>query len=731
MRDQLSFELKQYNFSEGLPELIQGDYYVKDHWPVVYILHDGKVGEAYIGETADAFNRLSTHLKNDKKNHLTLVHLVTSKKFNKSATLDIESNLIRYFSGDGSYKLLNGNLGITNHTYFQKNEVYRKVFANLWSSLKEKGVVCNSIETIDNSDLFKYSPYKALTPEQRMNMVDLVKVLADDKYEAAVIEGGAGTGKSIMAVYLVKALLSDLDEFDLSDFGEEEIELIDNLQILQRRFPKPKIAVVVPMASFRKTLQKVFAKVQGLKAGMVIGPSDVSKEKFDILLVDESHRLRQRKNLGPYFKPFDQANERLGLPKDKGNELDWVLKQAKKTVLFYDVDQSIKPSDVEDTEFFELKRKATTYVGELRSQFRVKGGSDYVDFVDRLLSNRLSEEEAFESHQYELKLFESIQDLVERIGIKEDEVGLARLVAGYSWPWISKKNKEAFDIEIDGVQLRWNTTNIDWVNSKNARNEVGCIHTTQGYDLNYAGIIFGKEITYNPETKRIEIKPENYHDKAGRTGIKDPNVLKDYILNIYKTIMLRGIRGTYIYAADEQLRNYLRNHISVVEDTSNTPVIKLLPVEEVNPFVDSLPVVDIKAAAGGWSDLQKHEEFLWVKVENWKPKENQFIVQVVGESMNKVIPNGSWCIFEKYTGGSREGKIVLVQHHDIQDADFGAGYTVKRYKSEKTSSEVGWKHTNIFLQPFSDMEDYQELILDHNQFKNLSVIGIFKAILEE
>jgi hypothetical protein len=279
------------------------------------------------------------------------------------------------------------------------------------------------------------------------------------------------------------------------------------------------------------------------------------------------------------------------------------------------------------------------------------------------------------------------------------------------------------------VRLRWNTTNIDWVNSKNAPSEVGCIHTTQGYDLNYAGIIFGKEITYNPETKSIEIKPENYHDKAGRTGIKDPNVLKDYILNIYKTIMLRGIRGTYIYAADEQLRNYLRNHISLVEAKSSTPVIKLLSAEDVDPFVDSLPVVDIKAAAGGWSDLQKHEEFLWVKVENWKPRENQFIVQVVGESMNKVIPNGSWCVFEKYSGGSREGKIVLVQHRDIQDADFGAGYTVKRYRSEKTQTDEGWVHRSITLEPMSENEGFESIELSADLLLDLEVIGVFRELI--
>lgn len=731
MNNELRFELKEYVFSDELPALIENDYYVQDHWPVVYILSDGNIREAYIGETADTTSRLSAHLRNSKKNHLTAVHLVTSKKFNKSATLDIESNLIRYFSGDGKYKLLNGNLGLSNHNYFQKKEVYWNLFQSLWLSLKEKGIVRNGLDVIDNSDLFKYSPYKPLTTEQRLNMVDLVRVLADDQYNAAIIEGGAGTGKSIMAVYLVKALLSDLNDFDFSDFGEEEIELLENLEVLQKQFPKPKVAIVVPMASFRKTLQTVFRNVYGLKSSMVIGPAEVSRSTYDILLVDESHRLRKRKNLGPYFSPFDKANECLGLAKDEGNELDWVLMQAKKTILFYDQNQSIKPSDVEDIDFFELKKAPTTFLGDLRSQFRVKGGTDYVDFIDRLLSNRLDDGEKWRSNNYDFELFESAEEMINTIKRKDETQGLSRVVAGYSWPWISKKDKEAFDITVDGILLRWNSKNIDWVNSANAVNEVGCIHTTQGYDLNYAGIMLGKEITFNPKTQQIEIIKENYHDKAGRTGISDPEVLKDYILNIYKTILLRAIHGTFIYACDEHLREYLAEHVPYNKrKNKETKVRRLYSSEDVNPFEDSLPVVDIKAAAGGWSDLQKHHKFQWMKVEGFIPKKGQFICQVVGESMNKIIPNGSWCVFESYTGGSREGKIVLVQHQDIQDADFGAGYTVKRYHSEKQVTEEGWRHESIRLEPMSDDAFYSDIQLSDDALGNLVVIGVFKGLLE-
>src|SRR5690606_14284703 len=117
-------------------------------------------------------------------------------------------------------------------------------------------------------------------------------------------------------------------------------------------------------------------------------------------------------------------------------------------------------------------------------------------------------------------------------------------VAGYAWPWISRKDPDAYDIQIADVQLRWNRTTIDFINTPGAEHEVGCIHTTQGYDLNYAGVIFGHEIRYDAKLDQIVIDKDSYHDRNGKQTIDDPEELKQYILNIYKTIMLRGIKGT-------------------------------------------------------------------------------------------------------------------------------------------------------------------------------------------
>src|SRR5690554_953230 len=116
-------KINHYDFQESLFDHVSTDHFVKDLWPLVYILSDGKSKTAYVGETTDAYARMSTHLKHVDKGSLTSVHLITSDRFNKSATLDIESNLIKYLSGDNVYSLLNGNLGLANHNYYQKKEV--------------------------------------------------------------------------------------------------------------------------------------------------------------------------------------------------------------------------------------------------------------------------------------------------------------------------------------------------------------------------------------------------------------------------------------------------------------------------------------------------------------------------------------------------------------------------------------------------------------------------------
>lgn len=718
----------RYDFNSSLFDEFNNIHYAKDLWPVVYILSDGKVKEAYVGETTDVYSRMTAHMANDSKKNLTAVHLIDSNKFNKSATLDIESNLIKYFSGDGQYKLLNGNVGLANHSYYQKNEVYWDVFKEIWNNLRAEGIAKHSLEHIDNSDLFKYSPYKTLSRDQVNGLKVIMQNLLDDNFSSIIVEGGAGTGKTILAIFLFKLLNTDSGDFNYKEFGNDETELVVLIRKLKDKYVNPKMALVVPMASFRKTLQKVFKNIKGLTTKMVIGPAELAKEKFDIVIVDESHRLRRRINLGAYYGAFDKACIKLGLDKMTCSELDWVNLQADKAILFYDENQSIKPSDALKESFDRLKSKPYCRIEKLKSQFRVKGGNQYVSFVDDILNCRIDKyDKHYSSKDYELVLFDSLESMINEIKERNSEIGLSRLVAGYSWPWISKKDKTLNDIKEDGVGLQWNSTAVDWVNSGNAINEVGCIHTTQGYDLNYTGVIFGNEITYNPKTDQINISEKDYFDRNGKQSIKNPADLKEYIINIYKTIMLRGIRGTYIYVCDENLRNYFKQVIASFG--KETKVIPLYDYADVKPFVDSVPYFDLKVAAGNFSELQTVEDNQWIKLPNHVNASSEFFAcMVVGNSMNKIIPDGSICLFKKATAGSRNGKIVLVESTSFQDSEFGSGYTVKEYASVKSTGEDSWKHARIILKPLSYDESYESIEID-DELESFKVIGVFECVL--
>lgn len=509
-------EVNRYGFSAKTLEDIQANAYANNNWPLVYILSDGTTRRAYVGETTNALMRLSTHLKHAHKRSLTTVHLISSERFNKSATLDIESALIKYMAADGSFNLLNGNLGLVDHNYYQKEELYSRIFRETWNKLRAQGVAEYSLEAIDNSDVFKYSPYKSLSFDQRQGLIEIMRALLNPGLKNLVVEGGAGTGKSVLAIFLFKLIHSDDTDLNLREFSEEESELGNLLAQFKLRYVKPRMALVVPMASFRSTLKKAFRNVVGLHPDMVISPSELVQQRYDIVLVDESHRLRKRVNLGAYYGAFDKACAALGLDKHTCSEVDWVKQQADKAVFFYDPGQSIKPSDANAADFTAIKASSESKVMTLVSQFRVQGGQYYVRFIDDLLNTRLAENKTFCSKKYEFLLFDDISELVKEIGLRNQQYGLARLVAGYAWPWRSKSEPSLHDIEIDNVQLYWNRTNTDWINSPGAEHEVGCIHTTQGYDLNYAGVIFGKEIRYDKESGQIVIDENSYFDRNGK-----------------------------------------------------------------------------------------------------------------------------------------------------------------------------------------------------------------------
>lgn len=719
------FTISSFDFDRNLESKVKEYHSDYLSWPLVYFLKNESTFEGYVGETTDVLTRLKTHGKTTRKQSLTSVNIILSELFNKSATLDIESNLIRYIAADGTYSLQNGNLGIANHNYYKQKEVYWELFKDVWDELRSMGITRHSLEYIDNSDLFKYSPYKSLSKEQVQSLKLILNCLLDDNAQVSLIKGGAGTGKSILAIFLFKLLKTDLNDFNYADFDEEDIELYNLLKEVREKYGDLKMALVVPMASFRKTVANVFKNIKGLSTKMVIGPSELASNKYDLVIVDEGHRLRRRANLGSYFGTFDKNCAVLGLDKMTASELDWVQMQAAKSIVFYDHNQSIKPSDALRESFEVLENLPSTRVETLRTQFRVKGGNEYVDFINALFSNNPSTVSPIECSEYEFYLYNDLQDMVDQIKFKERTDGLSRLVAGYAWEWVSNKNPDAFDIIIGNTHLKWNSVAIDWVNSPNAMNEVGCIHTTQGYDLNYAGVIIGPELDYDFATQRLVVYKDRYKDKNGRNGITEIDDLVAYILNIYKTIFLRGIKGTYFYVCNENLRRYLEQFIPVRGKEEEEKIFKIYD----EPGENRIPFYDLRIAAGSFSELQQQETNQFIEVEQGSNLHNYFACQVVGESMNRIIPNGSICLFRKYDGGSRNGLITLVESTHFTDSESGSRYTIKEYLSKKSLREDGWHHEEIHLLPKSHDDSFEPIILTDDELMDFKVLGVFVRVV--
>ena len=633
------------------------DYHFGLNWPVVYIQENNK--EMYIGQTTNVYSRSKQHYDNPDRARLKRIHILTDEEFNMSSAYDFESLLIQYVSADEKFKLQNGNGGLINHNYFDK-EKYLAKLETVWPKLKEKGLVTKSLAEIKNSEFFKYSPYKALTEDQKLVARKIQANIKKDVISAHVVNGGPGTGKSILALYLLKQLKDDKDTKHLN------------------------VALVVPMTGLRTTLQRVIRRVPGMGAHMIIGPGDVIKQKYNVLLVDETHRLRRRVNL-TNFKSYDDVNKKLGLPKD-ATQLDWIMASSQQQVFFYDKRQSVVPGDIRPQDLEVLN--PTEY--ELTSQMRVEGGDDYLEFIDDLLS--LNKTKTLPKN-YEFKLYDDIREMVGDIKKNDSEYSLARVLAGYAWSWNFKKDKNSeFDIEIDGLKLVWNRKNIDWVNSSNAVNEVGCIHTIQGYDLNYAGVIVGPELSYDEVNNILVVDEKKYKDINGKKSISDPEELKQYIINIYKTLLTRGIKGTYVYVVDEKLRNYFKNQLSQVPNSIEVSYPRSIK-SPITLDTVQIPLVGSAPCGNPLLGEENVEEYIAVDKTKIKPGFGYFVLRAEGDSMDLAgIQDGDLVLCRQQLKADTGDKVVSLLGDNVTIKIYGERVEGVRKLLPKSSNK---KHTPI------------------------------------
>lgn len=596
-----SSEIRRIPFDKNAVRQAAGSDPRLKNWPIVYVLDSGPrgtsstLGSVYVGETLNAEARMLQHLDNhEKKQSLSAVRIVLDDTYNKSVCLDLESHLIRLLAGDGSYQVLNRNDGITDAAYYER-DVYRESFRQVFDQLLAEGIFSRSIPEIENSDLFKLSPYKALTTDQAVAVESILDGIFDslegDDGELLIVQGEPGTGKTVVAIYLMK-LLADIkasqpdDEPDadsiFSDYFTEGHR--DALQQLDFR-----VGLVVPQQSLRNSIKRVFKKTPRLDPDQVLTPFDVgaSDARWDLLIVDEAHRLNQRANQpsGVQNRKFIDITKKLfGADDITKTQLDWIRARSRHQLLMVDPEQSVRPADLPPELLRSLvdDAKSDGRHYPLVSQLRVKAGDDYIAWVRSVFRSsppdpvvQPAAPRAFEG--YDLRFFDDLGEMHDAIRERDAEHGLARLVAGYAWEWKSKNNPSAYDIELDGRQLRWNSTDKDWINSPNSLNEVGSIHTVQGYDLNYAGVIIGNDLQWDEDAQRLVVDRDSYFDKKGKENnptlgktYSDEDLLR-YICNVYAVLMTRGIRGTFVYVSHLGLRVALSKRMTGIAERSGKP----------------------------------------------------------------------------------------------------------------------------------------------------------------
>jgi DUF2075 family protein len=562
------------------------------NWPVVYILDDDTQTAAgkkkreqrrkvYVGESLNVAARMRQHLASIERSRLTNLRVIIDDTFNKSVCLHLESYLIELLSGDGAFEVLNRNDGIVDADYYNR-AFYQDRFDEIFDQLKMAGVFTRTIPEIINSDLFKLSPFKSLTDDQAFAVEGVVKSLFDDLRSngrsTTVIQGDPGTGKTVVAIYLLKLLADIRSSTDLDALDDEGDSLFSELFTAEHRMllRDLRIGFVIPQQSLRKSVQKVFRKTPGLDSTMVMTAFEVgeSEHDFDLLIVDETHRLNQRANqpAATLNAKFRDITARLfGHDDTSKTQLDWIKARSTHQIFLVDPAQSVKPADIpiELLQQLVLDAKAADHHHPLLSQMRVRAGSDYVGHVRRMLgaateSGSLPPASVLDFGDYDFRMFDDVSEMRAEIVRRDGEVGLSRLVAGYAWEWKTKGNKPGHDIEIGEFRMRWNSTQTDWIASPGSLDEVGSIHTVQGYDLNYAGVIIGPDLRFDPTTGRIVVDRSSYFDKKGKEANKalgrtysDDDLLW-YIQNVYAVLLTRGIRGTYVYVHDPALREYLR-----------------------------------------------------------------------------------------------------------------------------------------------------------------------------
>lgn len=553
----------------------------------------------------------------------------------------------------------------------------------------------------------------------------IAKRSSEEHKNVMIVEGGPGTGKSVVAINLLVTLLK--------------------LGLVSRYVSKN----AAPRSVYESKLTGVRRKteISNLFSGSG-GFAETEANAFDVLIVDEAHRL----------------NEKSGLYANLGeNQIKEIISSAKCAIFFIDEDQRVTLKDIgRKTEIVRWAKELNADVSTqgLVSQFRCNGSDGYLAWLDNVLQIRPTANDRFDVRDFDFRVVESPHELRRLIVERNRLSNKARLVAGYCWNWLSKRNPAAYDVMIPDhdFKMRWNLSSDGslWIVAPSSVEEIGCIHTSQGLEVDYVGVIVGPDLVVRdgkvitkPEGRARTDKSLSGYRALSRTDPSAAAKAADEIIkNTYKTLMTRGLKGCFVYFTDDETREHFKSRLigmrpsvstMALNEARTTYVVKEdLPFKRVGrpaarPYVNAVPLLNLKFAAGqfGQAQFQASDHDEWALLpETFRPQDGLFVAQVIGESMNRRIPNGAWCLFKFNPVGTRQGKVVVAEHRSIHDPDTGGSYTVKLYESKKKITEDGsWRHVQVRLKPDSTDPRFQELVFDARSAAGVRIVAELVAIL--
>ena len=355
-----------------------------------------------------------------------------------------------------------------------------------------------------------------------------------DKKQVLIIKGGPGTGKSVISINAL-AKLSSLR--------------------LNARYITPNGA---PRAVFESKLRGAMSgvEIKELFSGSA-AYAGIKKDSFDVLIVDEAHRLKLRSQYA----------------KGGVNQIREIIQAARTSVFFIDEAQKVTWKDIGEISAikeFAVAAGAEIEELELTSQFRCGGSDDYMAWVDNALGVRIETDSYFSPGKFDFKIVNSPTELHELIKEKNKINNKSRVVAGYCWEWVSRNDKNQPDIKFPefNFEADWNLTahGGKWIIHEESVKEIGCIHTCQGLELDYVGVIVGPdlavssgELITDPAARAKSDKSLNGYKKAlGIDPIAASEKADEIIRNTYRTLMTRGMKGCYVYFTDQATADYFK-----------------------------------------------------------------------------------------------------------------------------------------------------------------------------